>query len=102
MYSHERSLVTRLEGKPFAFVGVNSDADLQDSRHVAVTQQLPWRSWWDGSTTGPIAQRWQVHNWPSFFVLDGRGVIRYRLDNVADLERAVDTLLREREKEGKT
>ena len=27
MYPHERSLVKRLESKPFALVGINSDAD---------------------------------------------------------------------------
>ena len=27
MYPHERSLVKRLAGKPFALLGINSDAD---------------------------------------------------------------------------
>jgi hypothetical protein len=27
MYPHERSLVKKMEGKPFALIGVNSDAD---------------------------------------------------------------------------
>jgi hypothetical protein len=27
MYPHERSLVKKMEGKPFALIGVNSDED---------------------------------------------------------------------------
>jgi len=27
MYPHERSLVKKLEGKPFALIGINSDTD---------------------------------------------------------------------------
>ncbi len=27
MYPHERSLVEKLEGKPFALIGINSDLD---------------------------------------------------------------------------
>ena len=31
MYPHERSLVKRLAGKPFAIVGVNSDDDREET-----------------------------------------------------------------------
>src|SRR5437588_652227 len=45
---------------------------------------------------GPIAQLYQVTSWPTVYVLDGNGVVRYRDVRGADLDRAVEALLRER------
>ena len=74
MYSHERSLVKRLEGKPFALLGVNSDADRAKLKKTLEEQNITWRSWWDGgSTNGPIASQWNVHAWPTVYVIDHRG-----------------------------
>ena len=78
---HERSLVKRLEGKPFAIVGVNSDKDREAVRKVCADQGITWRSFWDGgSTSGPIAQQWNVQGWPSLYLIDATGVIRYKGD----------------------
>ncbi len=94
MYPHERSLVKRFEGKPFVLLGVNSDEERAAAQQVATGEGMTWRSWWDGPG-GPIVTRWGVTCWPTFFVLDARGVVRYRLDNVHEVERAVESLLRE-------
>jgi hypothetical protein len=77
MFPHERSLVKRLENKPFALVGVNSDTDQQylrlkreqaankEEQQKALkdidweafkkslkekndNQQITWRSFWNG------------------------------------------------------
>src|SRR5262249_42923303 len=94
MYPHERSLVKRLEGKPFALVGVNSDADREKLKQVLQKEQIAWRSWWDGgSTSGPIASKWNVRGWPTIYVLDAKGVIRSRGDR--KLDEAVDKLVQE-------
>jgi len=61
-----------------------------------VRQGITWRSWADGSTGGPIAAAWGVRDWPSIYVLDGRGVIRYRRVSAEHLDEAVEKLLRER------
>src|SRR5262249_21297299 len=75
----ERSLVQRLEGKPFVIVGVNSDADREAAQKVCAEKGMSWRSFWDGgSTSGPVASRWNVQSWPTLYLLDGKGVIRYR------------------------
>jgi hypothetical protein len=95
MYPHERSLVASLQGKPFVFLGVNSDDDREQLRRAVAAKGITWRSWGDGGTDGPIARRWQVETWPTLFVLDGKGVVRYRVSNLAQVEQAVDTLLRE-------
>jgi hypothetical protein len=96
MYPHERSLVKRLAGKRFALVGINSDKDLRALQSVMEREQITWPSWFDGgSTSGPIASAYRVTSWPSIFVLDPTGVIRFKDVRGADLDKAVDGLLEE-------
>jgi hypothetical protein len=103
MYPHERSLVKRLDGKPFALLGINSDRNRDDLKKVMDKEQITWRSWWDGgSTGGPIASKWNVYGWPTIYVLDGKGVIRYKNVRGEDMDQAVDTLLAELEGKGTT
>src|SRR5437868_12414602 len=99
MYPHERSLVKRLEKSPFTLLGVNSDADRGKLKPVLETENITWRSFWNGprGTQGPIAAAWHVRGWPTIYVLDGDGVIRYRDVRGDDMDRAVDHLLREME-----
>jgi len=87
-----------MEGKPFALIGINSDP--KDNLKKALKKEnMTWRSWWDGGTTsGPISTKWNVHSWPTTYVLDQDGVIRYRDRREKELDEAVDTLLAEMEK----
>jgi hypothetical protein len=97
MYPHERSLVQRLNGKSFAIIGVNSDPK-DRLRQVIKREKMTWRSWWDGgSTQGPIASKWNVHGWPTIYVLDHQGVIRFKGPREKALDQAVDSLLKELE-----
>jgi hypothetical protein len=96
MYPHERSLVKRLEGKPFALVGVNSDSNKEELKKVMEKEKITWRSFFDGGKIGgPIATKWNVHGWPTIYVLDQKGVIRYRDVRGEAMDKAVDTLLKE-------
>ena len=98
MYPHERALVKRLAGKPFALLGVNSDKDRERLQEVMTKEEITWRSWWDGgSTRGPIANQFNVSVWPTIYVLDGKGVIRYKGVRGTAMDKAVDTLLAELE-----
>src|SRR3954471_23999116 len=103
MYPHERSLVKRLENKPFALIGVNSDRDKEKLKEALKAESITWRSFWNGpqGTQGPISQAWHVRGWPTIYVLDGSGVIRYRNVRGDDMDRAVDQLLREMEERKK-
>jgi hypothetical protein len=102
MYPHERSLVKRLADKPFALLGINSDDDRDKVKKVMATNLLSWRSWWDGgSTDGPIQTAYNVSHWPTIYVLDGEGVIRYIDVRGKALDEAVDKLLAEIEKNTK-
>src|SRR5258708_6650887 len=97
MYPHERSLVKRLEGKPFALIGVNSDTDKDQLKKAMEKEKITWRSFWNGSegTNGPIAKKWNIHGWPTLYVLDAKGVIRAKGHSLSD--ELVDKLLKEME-----
>ena len=97
MYPHERSLVKKLKDKPFALIGVNSDADLETLRKVRVEKELTWRSFWNGpkGTSGPISETWDVMGWPTIYILDGKGIIRDRNKRNDEMEVAVMELLAE-------
>jgi peroxiredoxin len=95
MYPHERSLVKRLEKSPFVLLGINSDpkAKIQDAMK---REHITWPFFWDGgNTNGPIAQAWGVHSWPTTYVIDANGVIRYKNVRGEKMDEAVDTLLKE-------
>jgi hypothetical protein len=97
MYPHERSLVKRLQGKPFALLGINSDKNLNELHAAMIQEQITWRSWWDGgSTGGPIASLFGIRSWPTIYVIDHKGVIRYKNVRGEALDEAVDALLEER------
>jgi peroxiredoxin len=79
MYPHERSLVKKLQDKPFAIVGVNSDQNRDSIKEVIKKEEMTWRSFWNGGgTSGPISTKWNVHGWPTLYVLDHTGVIRHK------------------------
>jgi hypothetical protein len=99
MYPHERSLVKRLEGQPFVLLGVNSDRDREALKKVMKKQGITWRSFWNGgSTQGPISSAWNVRGWPTIYVLDHKGVIRYKNVRGERMDEAVDKLLAEMKK----
>jgi hypothetical protein len=95
MYPHERSLVKRLEGEPFALVGVNSDRDLAKLHARMKEEGITWPSFWNGEkgTSGPISKAWNVTGWPTIYVLDPEGVIRAKNVRGEALDAAVNALL---------
>ena len=95
MYPHERSLVKRLQNEPFALIGVNSDGDLDELRPRLEEENITWRSFWNGpdGTRGPISKKWNVTGWPTIYVLDENGVIRFKNVRGEAMDKAVDSLL---------
>ena len=101
MYPHERSLVKRLEGEPFALLGINSDDDLEELKKVLVKENITWRSWQnERPDRESISTEWNVRGWPTIYVLDHKGVIRYKGVRGEAMDEAVDTLLAEMKSEG--
>ena len=79
MMPMERHLAARTTGKPVALIGVNSDGDPM-ALAVAAREGMAWPSFWNGNLgpDGPISRAWHVNNWPTVYVLDGDGVIRFK------------------------
>lgn len=94
MVPHERDLVKRLENQPFVLLGVNGDADRVAARTCVAREHITWRSW-DQGRDGPIIRRWNILGWPTIYVLDAQGIIRYRDIRGAELDEAVDRLIAE-------
>ena len=97
MIPHERSLVDELKDKPFALIGVNSDPDLDDYRKQAKEMGVTWRSFWcgDKGTQGPIPSKWNVTGWPTIYILDHEGKIRFKDLRDEEMSKAVKQLLAE-------
>jgi RNA polymerase sigma factor (sigma-70 family) len=93
MNPHKQALIRRYAGKPFAVLEVNSD-DPGEWKRVMKKEGYTWRCWADGKD-GPIAKKWDVSRWPTIFVLDRKGVIRYKELPSEVFEKAVDALLGE-------
>ena len=90
MYPHERSLVAKYRGRPFAIVGVNSDDNREEIKQVIVKENITWRSFWDGgSSDGPIANAWKVDGWPTLYLIDHTGNIIGEDPSDAQIEKAV-------------
>ena len=97
MITEERKLVERMAGKPFSLLGVNCNdgVDLPKVKAVMATNKVTWPSFRDGGKSGPIASAWNVHNWPTIYVLDPKGVVRFRNVRGQALVEAVDALIHE-------
>ncbi len=91
MYPHEREMVERLKDQPFVLLGVNGDEPARAKRAIA-TKAVTWRTWMDGPT-GPIATKYQISSWPTIYVLDKTGRIRFKGLRGEELETAVNSLL---------
>ena len=99
MYPHERSLVNRMKDRPFALLGINSDINREKTREVCKAKKLTWRSWWDRSTSGQIARRWNVSGWPTVYIIDHKGTIRAKSMGFQDFDSLIERLVEEAEAE---
>ncbi len=100
MLPHERELVERLKNKPFALIGINTD-DPESWRQRSKADPIAWRNALDGSTGGPLCRAWNVTSFPTIYVLDAKGVIRFTRVHGEAMDRAVDALLAELEAQPK-
>ena len=72
----ERELVARLKGKPFELIGVNGDGTTNAARQAMQKEGITWRSFWN--ETNSITDRWNMHAWPTVYVIDPRGIIQFK------------------------
>jgi thiol-disulfide isomerase/thioredoxin len=97
MVPGERALLARMSGRPFALVGVNGDAEKSAAKKAVGSNQITWHSFWNGGTNGPITDKWNVRSWPTTYILDANGVIRFKNLRDKKLDEAVELLVKELE-----
>jgi S1-C subfamily serine protease/peroxiredoxin len=97
MYPYERILVNKYKGRKFAMLGVNTDsADRLDA--VQKEKRVNWRSWSDGSQSGPITKQWGVDSYPMMYLIDHKGTIRMRgFFDPDTIDQSIDLLVAEAE-----
>ena len=97
----EKALVERMKGRPFAMLGVNTDADAEAARKVMEAQGVTWPNWHDGEPgAGPIAKLYHVRGYPTVYVIDGEGKIRSKSSHGDALDKLVEQLVAEQEAAG--
>ena len=98
MWPHERSLVKQLAGQPFAVIGVNiSEPNTKALKKLVEKENLTWRSFSDPPTSeglGAIAKKWNLAGTPTIYLIDHKGVIRYKWVGGAR-EKVVDNAVEE-------
>jgi thiol-disulfide isomerase/thioredoxin len=97
MYDHERYITNKLKDKPFVLLGVNSDTDLDTARSAVRSETLSWRHFWNGEkgTRGPIAATWNIESWPTLYLIDANGIIRYKGVLGEEIDEGIKALLAE-------
>lgn len=100
MLPHERELVEKLKDKPFVLLGINSDESRSALKKIIEKEKITWPNIYQGrpGEDGSISQKWNVQGWPTIYVLDHEGVIRYRDVRDEDMTQAVEELLAKMEK----
>ena len=96
-YPYQRFMLDLYEDDPVVILAVNSDEDIETALQSKEDEGLGYRAWWDGhgevNTEGPIATEWNVSGWPTIYILDENGVIRYAQKRHADVISSVNELL---------
>jgi peroxiredoxin len=68
----EQKLVETFKDRPFALLGVTSDADVETARKTAGEHGITWPIWLDGEN-GPIHRDYNITSWPTLYLLDQSG-----------------------------
>ncbi len=100
MYGHERSLVEKMQGRPFVLLGVNSDKEKSRARTAVKENNLNWRSWWNDGRRGKISSSFKIRGWPTIFLIDHNGVIQAKNLRGRRLDEALEQLVTRAEEEG--
>ena len=83
-----------MDGKPCALLGIHADNNNEKARILAEKYEMTWPSFKD-AREGPISKNYNINSWPTIYVLDRDGVIRYRgLYHASEIAAAVDKLLK--------
>lgn len=105
IYPELRALAERRQDQPFAMLGVNYGDSAAELRQLRADCAVTWRFWCDGvegegegGELGPIHTAWDVHGWPTSYIIDADGIIRYKGPTVLDtINTVISVLLRQQQ-----
>ena len=92
----------KYQGRPFVLLGVDEDDERETLQKAEKKHNLNWRSWWDNG--GSIAQEWNVSGFPTLFLIDHKGMIRWHAvgvpEDLKQMDQLIERLVKEAESEG--
>lgn len=94
MIPHSRELVKRMKDKPFALVSISFDEKKETVTGFLEKNEMPWTHWFNGRD-GMIGKELEIQFFPTIYVVDAKGVIRYKNVREKQLDKAVDSLIKE-------
>jgi thiol-disulfide isomerase/thioredoxin len=84
-------MVTKYQGRPVVFLGVNTDVP-DEARKAFQDYKVNFRNWSDGTTSGPITSIFNLRNFPTLYLLDGKGKIVLKNTSLEAIKAKLDTL----------
>ena len=91
---HDLELYHHYAGRPFVIVGVNGDSDLARALKAKKESGLAWRSFQSGPKS-KIVDDYGVQGWPTVYLIDGEGNIRYKGPHSRSLDDRIRQLVSE-------
>jgi peroxiredoxin len=88
---HEKRLAEKFKGRPFAILGISNDHKRETLKTFLDREKLPWPNIFDVNSA--ITQRWEVDAYPTFVVVNHRGVIVERwvgAGQMAEIEAVIE------------
>lgn len=98
MIPHTTKLVEKMKDKPFVFVNVSGDDNPKTVREFLKKTPMPWTHWYGANN---IVEDWEIQAFPTIYILDHKGVIRYKNLRGEKMDEAVEKLVKECEGEKK-
>ncbi len=95
MIPHLQEMTERFQDKPFVLISLSCDQKKEVVSLFVRAMKMTWVHWWNGGTTGAAMDKYRIRYVPTIFVLDAKGVIRYKHLRGMALEKAVEELLQE-------
>ena len=97
MLPGERELVGKMAGRPFTLLGINSDQDRSVLKKKFAKEKITWPNIHEGKEHA-VSREWNVHAYPTIYVIDAEGVIRRRDIHGPEFEEEVERMVKVAEK----
>ncbi len=96
---YEKQLTAKKAGEPFAQLGILSEQDVVLAKENLEKENIGWRHVIEPMNDTKIASFWNVTSWPTLYVLDKKGVIRWKAYGLPmppeELESKIDLVIKE-------